>query len=215
MARDPWLLERIEPMRLGLRHGRSREHVARYRFAAERVRGRVLDAGCGSGYGSLMLAAAPMVREVVGIDRDARSLAWARRFYGGPRVRYEQAELGDGRLARLGRFDAVVCLEVLEHLHDPEGLLARLDGLLAPGGALIVSTPLGAGRAAATRQPHHAFQLRREEFTALLRPRFDYRLFGQRHEQIESWRAEGRYFLMLAVCRSRCGEGESCSAPCA
>ncbi|MBM3318067.1 MAG: hypothetical protein FJY75_09475, partial [Candidatus Eisenbacteria bacterium] len=59
------------------------------------------------------------------------------------------------------------------------------------------------GRAAPTNQPGHAFQLRREEFTTMLAPRFRARLFGQKGEAVELWRPGGRYFLMLALCRSR------------
>ena len=58
-----------------------RPHVAAvYAFAAGYVQGqRVLDLGCGTGYGSARLAAAGAA-SVVGIDSDAKSLAYARRF---------------------------------------------------------------------------------------------------------------------------------------
>ena len=39
-----------------------------------------------------------------------------------------------------GAFDAVVMLDVIEHLRDPFGALARLHGALSPGGALVIST---------------------------------------------------------------------------
>ena len=209
MAQDPWFLERIEPMHRPLTHGWIREHIARYRFAAEMLRGRVLDAGSGTGYGSLMLAAQPGVTEVVGVDADARAVAWSQRYYRDGRIRYMCEDLLSGRLHGLGRFDGIACLEVLEHLPEPERLLRQLDYCLAPGGWLLVSTPLGLGRHQPTRQPHHHFQLRREEFEAMLGARFDHHLFGQRGIGIERWRPAQRYVLMLALCRSRWdGQGD-------
>jgi 2-polyprenyl-3-methyl-5-hydroxy-6-metoxy-1,4-benzoquinol methylase len=203
VARDAWHRERLEPMFHRLEHGLVREHVARYRFAAEFARGRVLDAGCGTGYGSLMLAAAPGVVEVFGVDRDARAVERARRYYRGARVEFTRGDLTTGALNAFGCFDTIVCLEVLEHLPDPAGLVAHLDQRLAPGGRLILSTPLGKGREVPSSQPFHFFQLRRDEFERLLAPRFRVRLFGQKGELIESWRPGGRYFLMVAICRSR------------
>jgi 2-polyprenyl-3-methyl-5-hydroxy-6-metoxy-1,4-benzoquinol methylase len=190
-------------MRHRLAHGTLREHLARYRFAAELLGGRVLDAGCGTGYGAAMLAAAPAVREVVGVDRDARAVRHASRYYAAPGVRFATLDLLDPALAGLGTFDGIALFEVLEHGESPERLLAALAASLAPGGGLLLSTPLGRGRGVPSRQPGHAFQLRRAELIALLRPRFEFRLYGQKGEGIESWRPGGRYFLMLALCRSR------------
>jgi 2-polyprenyl-3-methyl-5-hydroxy-6-metoxy-1,4-benzoquinol methylase len=214
MARDLWYRERLEPLQHRLGHGGLREHFARYRFAAGLLRGRVLDGGCGTGYGAAMLADSPGVTEVLGVDRDLRAIRHAQRYYGVSRARFQSLDLLDPGLGALGTFDGIACLEVLEHVAEPERLLAALDLGLAPGGQLLVSTPLGRGRFAPTRQPGHAFQLRRAEFAAMLRPRFRFRLFGQKGEGIESWRPGGRYFLMLALCRSRCdGRGGGGSDP--
>lgn len=202
MARSGWERERIDPVRLGVRHGTVREHVARYRFAAERLAGRVLDAGCGTGYGSLLIAGNPAVREVIAVDCDERSIAHARNTYRAVGLDFRQADLLGASLHELGLFDRIVCLEVLEHLAQPERLLAQLDLCLAPGGRLIVSTPLGKGRAVPSSQPGHHFQLLRAEFEAMLAPRFRFQLFGQKGETIEMWRPGHRYFLMLAVCGS-------------
>ncbi len=203
MARDDWFEERIEPMYRRLGHGWTQEHLARYRFAAELLEGRVLDAGCGTGYGSIMLASSDKVHEVVAVDRDARAVSWGRTYNRTPSLRFVNEDLLSSRLHGLGRFDGIACLEVLEHLPEPERLLAQLDHCLRPGGRLLVSTPVGKGRDVPTLQPHHCFQLRRSEFEAMLNPRFSFHLFGQRGPGIERWRPARRYFLMLALCRSR------------
>jgi 2-polyprenyl-3-methyl-5-hydroxy-6-metoxy-1,4-benzoquinol methylase len=207
--------EHLEPMRHRLAHGRVREHFARYRFGADLLRGRVLDAGCGTGYGSQILAGAPEVREVLGIDRDPRVIAHARRFYTSARVRFLCEDLLSPAARNLPAFDGIACLEVLEHLEQPERLLETLHLLLAPGGRLVISTPLGRGRAVPSREAGHAFQLRRDEFERLLAPRFRARLFGQKGEGIEPWRRGGRYFLMLAACGSLLDEPRAGTGPAA
>lgn len=205
MARSADEQGRLEPLRHAASHGPLREHLARYRFAAQRARGRLLDAGCGTGYGSLLLASCAAVPEVLGVDRSAVAIAHARRYYSGPRVRFARADLLAASISGWGSFDTIVCFEVLEHLREPERLLEALDGALRPGGRLIVSTPLGKGRGVPSAQPGHCFQLRRHEFERMLRARFEFRLFGQKGELIELWQRGHRYFLMLAVCRSRAG----------
>jgi SAM-dependent methyltransferase len=98
------------------------DHVARYRFAIDRLRNmavrRVIDAGCGIGYGARLLGAAFDVRA---IDRDAGAIACARARWTHERVDYE---IGD--IAELtGAADAVVAFEIIEHLADPGPAIAR------------------------------------------------------------------------------------------
>src|SRR5581483_5404685 len=65
------------------------EHLARYTFAARLARGkRVLDAGCGAGYGAAELAHAAQC--VVGLDCAAEALAFAREHYRLPNLQFEQ-----------------------------------------------------------------------------------------------------------------------------
>jgi 2-polyprenyl-3-methyl-5-hydroxy-6-metoxy-1,4-benzoquinol methylase len=203
MAKEPWGRERCDPLRHRQSHGVLREHLARYRFAAELLHGRVLDAGCGTGYGSLILASGESIERVVAVDRDRRALALGRRYYRDGRIRFREADLLDGALVGEAPFDGIACLEVLEHVSDPERLLAALDRLLGPGGTLLVSTPLGKGRQQPSSQPGHHFQLRRVEFERMLTPRYRFRLYGLRGTGIEVYRPGGRYFLLLAWCRAR------------
>src|SRR5215475_5813816 len=66
------------------------EHMARYAFASRLARGkRVLDAGCGAGYGSAELART--AASVVGIDRATEAIEFAQANYPLPNLRFEQA----------------------------------------------------------------------------------------------------------------------------
>jgi SAM-dependent methyltransferase len=115
------------------------EHLARYRWAGALVEGkRVLDAGCGTGYGSELLASQGAA-EVVGVDVDADAIDAASRS-DSRRATFAAADLRD-LPADLGEFDAVVCFEVLEHIGEPEVALDRLAAVLRPGGILVVSSP--------------------------------------------------------------------------
>ncbi len=115
------------------------EHVSRYLWARNGVAGaRVLDAGCGTGYGSALLA--ETAAEVIGLDRAPEAVQYARAHFQAPRVTFQQ-----GECARLpfadGEFDWVVAFEVIEHIQDAETFLREVRRVLRPQGRLAVSTP--------------------------------------------------------------------------
>jgi 2-polyprenyl-3-methyl-5-hydroxy-6-metoxy-1,4-benzoquinol methylase len=117
------------------------DHLRRYRLAQRYVVGRrVLDAACGVGYGSAMLhqAGAPLV---VGVDHKFEALRYAHDHYGRPGVRFVQANLDRFEWPG-GTFEAVVSLETIEHLRDPQGFIQRVWERLPPGGVFAVSTPI-------------------------------------------------------------------------
>ena len=61
------------------------EHLARYALARQWAKGlRLLDAGCGSGYGTALLAGT--AREAVGLDLSADALSYAREHYHGSKI---------------------------------------------------------------------------------------------------------------------------------
>src|SRR5262249_39483927 len=106
------------------------EHLARYAFAARLSRRkRVLDAGCGSGYGSAGLAR--IAASVLGFDRSPEAIAFARAEYTAPNLRFEE-----GDCSALPVPDAsiglVVAFEVIEHLQDWRGFLRESRRALEP-----------------------------------------------------------------------------------
>ena len=125
---------------------RSDGHVIRYHLAAELVRpgDRVLDAACGLGYGSYVLAQSTRCASVLGVDGSDYAIDYAQQNFGAvdPRLSFRKAWL-PGDLASLPDegFDLIISFETLEHIDNPTGLLAEFDRLLCPGGRLIVSVP--------------------------------------------------------------------------
>jgi SAM-dependent methyltransferase len=159
------------------------EHWHRYAFALPLARGRrVLDAACGEGYGSALLARE--AADVLGMDLAPDTVAHARRRYASlPRLRFVSGDCS--RLDHLpdAAFDLIVSFETLEHLQPQEAMLDGFARLLAPGGLLLVSTPDRRNYSDATgfRNEHHVRELYRDEFEALLAARFPQRrLFAQK-----------------------------------
>ena len=118
------------------------EHLARYRFAVQFAKEmRVLDAACGSGYGTTLLAEEG-ARSVLGVDINDSAISYAKLRYGGRRgVTFVAAPLE--RLPDLCRdpVDLCVSFETIEHLRDPEQFLRDIRRVLSPGGKLLISSP--------------------------------------------------------------------------
>jgi 2-polyprenyl-3-methyl-5-hydroxy-6-metoxy-1,4-benzoquinol methylase len=99
---------------------------------------RVLDLGCGGGHNGALLKKAG-AREVVGVERDAGAAQEARKRLDAV-VECDLSQL-DPALLGDEPFDAILASDVLEHLLDAEGVLARALTRLRPGGAVVVSLP--------------------------------------------------------------------------
>ncbi len=99
---------------------------------------RVLDLGCGGGHNGALLKKAG-AREVVGIELDAGAAQEARKrldaVVEGDLAHLDPAQLGDRP------FDAILASDVLEHLVEPEDVLAKALTRLRPGGAVVISLP--------------------------------------------------------------------------
>lgn len=114
-------------------------HLRRYEEAArEAAARRVLDLGCGSGYGSQRLAW--VARSVVAVDLALQNVRYARRRHFHENIRFG---VNDARRLpfKAGAFELVTCFEVYEHLAEQEALVAEVRRVLAPGGVFFVSTP--------------------------------------------------------------------------
>jgi len=116
---------------------------ARLDYVAGRVAlkgAHVLDVGCGGGILSEALARSGA--NVTGIDLAPRVLEVARLhlFESGQSVDYRQIGVEALAAERPAAFDAVTCMEMLEHVPDPGSVIAACAALLKPGGRLFLST---------------------------------------------------------------------------
>lgn len=157
------------------------EHWHRYAWAARWVAGkRVLDAACGEGYGSAMLAQS--AETVIGVDLSEAGIAHARQRYATGNLRFEQANCLKLPLPAAS-VDVVVSFETLEHLAEHDELLREFRRVLRPGGFLALSSPDRKTYSDDTGydNPFHVRELYRPELEALLARHFPaWRLFGQK-----------------------------------
>lgn len=146
-------------------------HLSIYRFFARYcVDRRVLDLGCGTGYGSWELAEAG-ARSVLGIDRDSRSVRYATRRFRRDGLEFRQADAQD-LPDSFGVFEAIVTSNLLEHLADPGQAVQWMVRHLAPGGVLVVAVPPvtdAATRALHAHNPFHVSPLMVDDWLALFR----------------------------------------------
>ena len=145
------------------------EHLVRYLVAAQLAPSRrVLDAACGEGYGTALLAAAG-ARSATGVDVDERTVAHARSRY--PAAEFETADIRDLPFGDAS-FDLVACFETIEHVPEPDGVLVELRRVLAHDGLLLVSTPNK--HEYLVENEFHEREFFHEEFVALLEAHFEH-----------------------------------------
>jgi 2-polyprenyl-6-hydroxyphenyl methylase/3-demethylubiquinone-9 3-methyltransferase len=133
-------LHRMGPARLTFIRDCLSRHFKRDAGTGSPLTGlAVLDIGCGGGLISEPLAR--MGGRVTAIDPAEANIEAARRHAEAQvlAIRYHAGRVED-LLAEGAIFDAIVCLEVLEHVPDPQGFLNTCGRLVRPGGALILST---------------------------------------------------------------------------
>lgn len=116
------------------------EHLNRYLFAAEFVKGKkVLDLGCGSGYGSKILDEAG-AEKVVGVDVSKETIKYAKSKYRSRHLTYKLGNATD-LIFKNDSFDMVVCFELLEHVSNDNKLIKEIKRVTSKKGLCLISTP--------------------------------------------------------------------------
>ncbi|MBL0143147.1 MAG: class I SAM-dependent methyltransferase [Betaproteobacteria bacterium] len=158
------------------------EHWHRYHFAARLAGGqRVVDAACGEGYGSALLA--QVAASVTGADICAPAVAHARATYAGvANLAFVEAPCAKLPLPDASA-DLFVSFETVEHIAGQEEFIDEIARVLAPDGLLLLSCPNK--REYSDRRgfanEFHVKELYREELEALVARRFAHaRWYGQR-----------------------------------
>jgi 2-polyprenyl-3-methyl-5-hydroxy-6-metoxy-1,4-benzoquinol methylase len=132
-----------------------RLHLERYHWAAGLIGeevgiGRILDAACGVGYGTAILAKSNPGAEVVGVDINAAAVEYAQERYGASGAKYFSSDLL--AIDELHCFDAITSLETIEHVPDPVTVVRKFSRLLDSDGVFILSVPV---TPSVDVNPHH------------------------------------------------------------
>ncbi|MFZ1854243.1 MAG: class I SAM-dependent methyltransferase [Candidatus Nanopelagicales bacterium] len=131
----------------------------------------VLDAGCGEGYGTALLAQAGA--QALGLELDQSAVTHAHNHYRGS-LTVCQANL-DTFPVREASTSAMVSMQVIEHLWDLPGFLREALRVLTPGGLCVLSTPNrltfspGLARGAKPTNPFHVEEFDADQLQYLLR----------------------------------------------
>jgi len=146
----------------GVRNDLFVAHESIYLFFAGYVEGaRVLDAGCGTGYGSFLLAESGAV-SVLGVDLDRKNVMYATKHLRASNLKFEVADI-ENLAFPPGSFDVVVASNSLEHLHSPEKFLEFVSGPLTEGGTALLAVPPIYGQA--DMKVHSAIRYHRSNLT--------------------------------------------------
>jgi 2-polyprenyl-3-methyl-5-hydroxy-6-metoxy-1,4-benzoquinol methylase len=149
-----------------------RRHLIVYEWISSQLASeRVIDMASGEGYGSDVLART--AASVVGVEANPEAFDHARLRYTAPNLRFERALVE--KFAEPA--DAVVFLQTIEHLQDPDATLEHFRSLVGARGAVYVSTPnvltLAPAGAERSDNPWHVHEYLPEEFEQLCRRHFE------------------------------------------
>jgi SAM-dependent methyltransferase len=168
---------------------RSDAHLARYRLARDFVTSgvTVVDAACGLGYGTALLADTTSAARLHGVDSSDYAVEYGRTAWCELRPQIDFA-LGDVRSLSLesGSADCFVSFETLEHLESGDAFLAEVHRVLAPGGSFVGSVPnLWADATGQDPSPYHFQVFDRERLLATLDPLFDVQALWQQNAALD------------------------------
>jgi SAM-dependent methyltransferase len=135
-------------------------HIAAYRFAFDYTTQRaVLDYGCGTGYGTALLAES--AASAVGIDIGAAAVEHAAHSYRRHNLSFRRvAPAEDGPLPFDDHsFDTVVSFQVIEHIGAVQSYLSEIGRVLRPGGHAVIATPDRTSRLFSFQRPWNRFHV--------------------------------------------------------
>ncbi|WFO52668.1 methyltransferase domain-containing protein [Aeromonas veronii] len=195
---------------------RSDAHIYRYKFACDYIRpgDRVLDAACGLGYGSHVIAHQSKAKSVLGVDGSRFAIEYANATYADESTKYMEGYLPDTLSSYSdASFDIIISFETLEHVENPESVLNEFYRLLSPGGRLITSVPNDwSDESGEDPNPFHFHVYKLEKFDSQLGALFDIEsYFAQTADRVKllhsdcMWERRGRSLHQIDLNRVSVG----------
>jgi ubiquinone/menaquinone biosynthesis C-methylase UbiE len=136
-------------------------HLATYKYCIPFIIGKkVLDYGCGSGYGTSLIS--KYSAQVIGIDISPDAINYAQAHYDAPNLNYLQIEPAE--VAPLpfsdASFDVVLSFQVIEHVQNVSAYLREINRVLAPNGRVVIATPDRSARLFSFQKPWNIWHMR-------------------------------------------------------
>lgn len=171
----PGSVESVEDYVLYLKHLFAYDYTKSKLITGQKI----LEVGCGEGYGTYLLAQSES--NIIGVDIDSMTIDNANANYGSDNCGYQ---LYDGLKLPFAdaEFDVVVSFQVIEHVFDDVAFLKEIKRVLKVGGVAYLATPCREYRLRPGQKPWNRFHLReygRDDFSNLLTGLFDdVRMYG-------------------------------------
>jgi len=149
-------------------------HIERYKLASRFVKNSiVLDAACGTGFGSQMMLEGG-AKSVIGIDINEAALMYAKEAYD---AEFLNMDVTDMKFDD-NTFDVVVSFSTIEHLKNWKLFIESIKRILKPSGILIIS--VSNHKISLSKYKYHLTNFKKDEFIKLMKSNFsDVKVFGQ------------------------------------
>jgi len=136
-------------------------HKVTYEYAKNYItQKKVLDYGCGSGYGTALISSGCL--EVTGVDISEEAITYAKAHYNAPNLLYLKIEPAEDAPLPFpdSSFDVVLSFQVIEHIQDVSAYLQEIRRVLVPGGQAIIATPDRSTRLFPFQKPWNMWHLK-------------------------------------------------------
>lgn len=190
-------MRRVNPFDVGNDLDNLYIHLARYMFVCRQLtaKTKVLEIGCGTGYGSRLMA--NFCGSVVATDNDPALGEYWKKLQQPNLLFTNEIEAGS-------QFDVIVSFEVIEHIREAElnGFFSVIKKHLATTGSVFLSTPraLPFEQRSKNRQLEHQREYSPSEFRSLLNKHFQHVfIFGQ-NDGIISTQNQEMAWNLVAIC---------------
>jgi len=142
------------------------KHLVRYLYSSHFITSKstVLDAACGTGYGTYIMS--KKAKKVYGVDISDKAIIFAKSNYKSKNIKFINKNIINLNFRR--KFDVIVSLETLEHLTIKDALLwfKKCNNMLRKKGIFVCSSPLLRirNKKPFITNPHHLHEMRKNEF---------------------------------------------------
>jgi len=151
-------------------------HIATYNFAKQYIEGKwVFDFGCGSGYGTALVAGS--CAKIIGVDIAPEAIGYARDHYQSVNLNYrtvKPVEIEPLPFAN-ATFDTILSFQVIEHIRHVPSYLSEILRVLKSRGILLIATPDRTSRLFRFQKPWNRWHVKeydRKELSRILVPSF-------------------------------------------